>query len=86
MLMISECFYHFKHRFNDMSKRFDKQATQTSTKKILGEGLDVDKTKQNENVAVNNEEIKRLKLLIQQRDNEIAILLNLLNKQKGSGY
>ncbi|OMJ82170.1 hypothetical protein SteCoe_17189 [Stentor coeruleus] len=34
--------------------------------------------------AENNEEVERLRLLVQQRDNEIAILLNHLNKQKSS--
>ena len=32
--------------------------------------------------AVDNEEVERLRLLVQQRDNEIAILLNHMNKQK----
>jgi kinesin family protein 6/9 len=36
-------------------------------------------------VEDNSEEVQRLRLLVQQRDNEIAILLSHLSKQKGEG-
>jgi len=89
MLMINECFYFFKHKFNDLQKRYDKQSSVVSTKKIMNEGLQInhneDKVALNENSMALNEEVKRLKLLVQQRDNEIAILLNLINKPKIPG-
>ena len=87
--MINECFYFFKHKFNDLQKRYEKQSTVFSTKKIMSEGLDLsqndNKVALNENNLALNEEIKRLKLLVQQRDNEIAILLNLIDKPKAPG-
>jgi len=83
MLMINECFYYFKHKFNDLSKRYDKQAITTSTKKVMSDGLEINDKGQNS--TAQNEEIKRLKLLVQQRDNEILILLNLINKPKVPG-
>jgi len=81
--MINECFYYFKHKFNDLSKRYDKQAISGATKKVMSDGLDLND--KGGNFAAQNEEIKRLKLLVQQRDNEIMILLNLINKPKVPG-
>lgn len=84
MLMINECFYYFKHKFNDLSKRYDKQSMGAAAKKVMNDGLEVnDKGKFDS--GAQNEEIKRLKLLVQQRDNEILILLNLINKPKVPG-
>jgi len=83
MLMINECFYYFKHKFNDLAKRYDKQAITTSTKKVMSDGLEIND--KGNNSTAQNEEIKRLKLLVQQRDNEILILLNLINKPKPPG-
>ena len=88
MLMINECFYYFKHRLNDLGKRYDKHAAGSATKKVLTDGLDMkgdNKLVSNEQFSNMQEEIKRLKLLVQQRDNEIVILLNLINKQKNAG-
>jgi kinesin family protein 6/9 len=86
MIKINECFYHFKHLFNDMSKRFDKASSQAGTAKIMKDGLGVKPdTGPDVNSVGQSEEVKRLKLLIQQRDNEIMILLNLINKNKKDG-
>lgn len=89
MLMINECFYLFKHRLNDLGKRYDKHAAGSATKKVLQDGLDM---KGDNNKLVNSEqysnmqdEIKRLKMLVSQRDNEIVILLNMIQKSKNAG-
>jgi kinesin family protein 6/9 len=83
MIKINECFYHFKHLYNDLNRRYDKSASTAGTNKILKDGLGVkpDPTSDLNSIG-QSEEIKRLKLLIQQRDNEILILLNLINKNK----
>ncbi len=85
MLMINECFYYFKHKFNDLNKRYDKQSMGAATKKVMNDGLEVNDKGGKFDSGAQNEEIKRLKLLVQQRDNEILILLNLINKPKVPG-
>lgn len=84
--MIQECFYYFRNRVKDLSRKAGKEQSMNSTAKILHEGLDLKDNKMIPNEQYNNmnDEIKRLRILVQQRDNEIAILLNMINKQ-GSG-
>jgi kinesin family member 6/9 len=86
MIKINECFYHFKHIYNNMAKK-NKDNTDTAvTNKILKDGLKMDSKPQvsDADTLGLQDEVKRLKLLIQQRDNEIMILLNLINKNKAA--
>jgi kinesin family protein 6/9 len=78
-LKINECFYHFKHLFNDLARKYDKDVISGGGNKIK-EALNV----KNEpaDLGPMTDELKRLKLLVQQRDNEIMILLNMINKNK----
>ncbi|CAG9334654.1 unnamed protein product [Blepharisma stoltei] len=66
MLKINECFLHLKRLYNQLKSQGG------STKGGNYKQID----------QVSNEEVERLRLLVQQRDNEIAILLSHLNKQK----
>ena len=67
-LKINQCFYHFKHIYLDLQKRGGGKIQSV-------EGP----SKGNDEL---NSEIQRLKMLVKQRDNEIIILVNLLNKKK----
>ena len=80
-LMINQCFYHFKHLYKDMSKKKGGAAGMTGPNFGNSPGPQVS------TVEVKNleDEVQRLQLLIQQRDNEIGILLNYLNKKKAAG-
>jgi len=73
-LMINQCFYHFRHLFKDMEKKAKAGGGGSSAPVSAAPTGDM-KTMQ--------DEISRLQILIQQRDNEIGILLNYLNKKKG---
>jgi kinesin family protein 6/9 len=68
-LKINQCFYHFKHIYLDLKKRGGGQVEAAPSK----------------NTDELTNEIQRLKMLVKQRDNEIIILVNLLNKRKAGG-
>ena len=84
-LQINQCFYHFKHLFLDMKKRgkgafplplppSESETGETGNEKRMGErdpGME--------------EELQRFQMLVKQRDGEIMILVNLLNKRKAQG-
>lgn len=86
-LKIHECFYHFKHLYNDLLKKYERASTGQSHDRIK-ESLGMDTGKggmgsvSSEESQRLQEEIKKLKLQVQHRDNEILILLNLINKHK----
>ncbi|XP_034283909.1 kinesin-like protein KIF6 isoform X2 [Pantherophis guttatus] len=70
MRKIKYCFSHLKRLVND-AKRPGNQ--------LLGPDVQEDKSA---NTVIGNEELKKLKDLLQQRDNEITILVNMLKKEK----
>ncbi|EGR31732.1 kinesin family member 6, putative [Ichthyophthirius multifiliis] len=82
-LFINECFYQMKHKINNQLKQNNNPQNQIINKQS---GLNENAQNTLKNVQYNHleEEIKKLKLLVQQRDNEIMILLNLVNKNKGA--
>ena len=43
MIRIHECFYHFKHIYNDMAKKADKLGTAAGSHQIMKEGLGIEK-------------------------------------------
>jgi hypothetical protein len=67
--MINECFYHFKHLYNDLLKKVDSGGKNNPNP--LKEGMQMDSNKQtkeqnaNSNAAnqQNNEEVKRLVII-----------------------
>ncbi|KAM3133521.1 hypothetical protein pb186bvf_014363 [Paramecium bursaria] len=69
-LKMNECFYQIKHIFRNMQKGIQKVEAQPQNNQTQV----IDPNSQ--------EEIKRLKQLVVQRDNEIMILLNLIEKGK----
>eukprot|EP01022_Parablepharisma_sp_SALTPOND_P021086 TRINITY_DN401_c1_g1_i1.p1 TRINITY_DN401_c1_g1~~TRINITY_DN401_c1_g1_i1.p1 ORF type:complete len:486 (-),score=56.88 TRINITY_DN401_c1_g1_i1:79-1536(-) len=69
-LQINQCFYHFKHMYLDLQKRGGGGKSEAPPVENSGELAD---------------EIQRLRMLVKQRDNEILILVNLLNKKKTEG-
>eukprot|EP00826_Nyctotherus_ovalis_P063340 TRINITY_DN9282_c0_g1_i10.p1 TRINITY_DN9282_c0_g1~~TRINITY_DN9282_c0_g1_i10.p1 ORF type:complete len:584 (+),score=206.55 TRINITY_DN9282_c0_g1_i10:821-2572(+) len=69
-LKINQCFYHFKHIYLDLKKRGGNGPVEPPSKK---------------NTDELTSEIQRLQMLVKQRDNEILILVNLLNKKKANG-
>jgi len=85
MIKINECFYHFKHLYNDLLRKYEKAGSAAATNKILKDGLGVKTEAPSSNNTELHEEIKRLKLLVQQRDNEMMILLDWINKNKNNG-
>lgn len=71
MLKINECFMQFKRMYNQLKGEGSKAPG------LMGQGKPVD--------AATDEEVERLRMLVQQRDNEIAILLGHINKHKSEG-
>lgn len=78
-LLINQCFYHFKHIFKDMQKRKGGAAAGGSSA-VVQQSPTKEDSMQVKNLG---DEVQRLQILVQQRDNEIGILLNYLNKKKG---
>ncbi|XP_065488052.1 kinesin-like protein KIF6 [Caloenas nicobarica] len=70
MRKIKYCFIHLKQLMND---------SKISDKKLL---LQHNSEEKDTNKEVGEEELKKLKELLQQRDNEINILVNMLKKEK----
>ncbi|KAL4455465.1 hypothetical protein ABPG74_012617 [Tetrahymena malaccensis] len=90
-LMIDECFYQLKHKYNALLKKAgnSENTDEDNSSQVQPQKSQNNPTKQNQNPPKEDadsshlqEEIKRLKLLVLQRDNEIMILLNLINKNK----
>ena len=87
-IQINQCFYHFKHLFLDLRKKKQISSSEPSQMKggtkpqvlsspLKGGGGEI------ENSSL-TEEMERYKMLLKQRDNEIVILVNLLNKKKAT--
>ena len=74
MLKINECFMQFKRMYNQLKgEGGGRPPVQSSQSKAIDQAT--------------TEEIERLRMLVQQRDNEIAILLGHINKQRsGAGF
>ncbi|KAM3856766.1 kinesin-like protein KIF6 [Vipera latastei] len=70
MRKIKYCFSHLKSLVND---------AKLPGNQLLGPDAQEDKSA---NAVIGNEELKKLKNLLQQRDNEINILVNMLKKEK----
>ncbi|XP_026551148.1 kinesin-like protein KIF6 [Pseudonaja textilis] len=70
MRKIKYCFSHLKRLVND---------AKLPGNQLLGPDVQEDKSS---NTVIGNEELKKLKDLLQQRDNEINILINMLKKEK----
>ena len=100
-LMINQCFYHFKHLYRDMLKKqgkgggggakdaggfsgpnFGNAPMPSGGGGGGGAGKDM---VSNQEVKKMESEMQRLQALVQQRDNEIAILLSHVNKKTGGG-
>ena len=90
-LMIDQCFYYFRTLYKNMSTKKGGAGmdlmTSAPQKSIGAAGADTSggAASTPADQAQKNEEVQRLNLLVKQRDNEIGILLNYLNKQKESG-
>nr|XP_013799390.1 PREDICTED: kinesin-like protein KIF6 isoform X1 [Apteryx mantelli mantelli] len=70
MRKIKYCFIHVKQLMNH---------SKISEKKLLSQHISEEK---DTNIQAGKEELKKLKELLQQRDNEIDILVNMLKKEK----
>jgi kinesin family protein 6/9 len=79
-LMINHCFYYFRTLYNNALKKqpLAIATSDTSPKKAASKEDDPQ-------IKEKEAEIQRLNMLVKQRDNEIGILLNYLNKQKEAG-
>ena len=77
-LQINQCFYHFKHMYLDLQKRGGGSGGSAPPVKS-------DAPASKEDTSELTDEIQRLRMLVKQRDNEILILVNLLNKKKSEG-
>lgn len=87
-LMINHCFYYFRTLFKQMEKKrggvsggSNPLAIEASPAKPSASGGGADPAE----LANKEAEVQRLNMLVKQRDNEIGILLNYLNKQKEGG-
>jgi kinesin family protein 6/9 len=79
-LMINHCFYYFRTLYNNALKKqpLAIATSDTSPKKAASKEDDPQ-------IKEKEAEIQRLNMLVKQRDSEIGILLNYLNKQKEAG-
>ena len=86
-LMINQCFYHFRNLYHQAaSKKGGAIALEApSEQKAIMSSPAAKGEASSEELEQKNSEIQRLGMLVKQRDNEIGILLNYLNKQKESG-
>ena len=78
-LMINQCFYHFKHLYKDVMKKKGSEPLAIQSNAIVSNGFDSAEAK---NLK---EQLKRMEILVSQRDGEIAILLSHLNKKQANG-
>mmetsp|Transcript_8579 Transcript_8579/g.14480 ORF Transcript_8579/g.14480 Transcript_8579/m.14480 type:complete len:211 (+) Transcript_8579:916-1548(+) len=92
-LLINQCFYHFKTLFKNLEKKKGGGASvvtgmpqplaiEAKKGKKVEEGSDDDAKSERKGDPQSKQEIQRLNMLVKQRDNEIGILLNYLNKKK----
>ena len=92
-LMINQCFYHFKHLYRDMLKKASKGGGKGGpdlSGPNFGNAPMASPAPKGDSGASSKEvmmesEMQRLQALVQQRDNEIAILLSHVNKKAGGG-
>ncbi len=86
-LMINQCFYYFRNLYHEMSRK--KGGGAGGPAAIMGADMEASAAKSSANgggdadpaeVAAKDAECQRLNMLVKQRDNEIGILLNYLNK------
>ena len=86
-LMINQCFYHFRNLYHQaLQKKGGAIAMEMPEQKaILPSPAKGEAGASPEELEQKDSEIQRLGMLVKQRDNEIGILLNYLNKQKESG-
>ena len=71
--------------YNDLNKKAEKDFMSGGANKLnnaLSVKTQVNPAETNVNALQLQDETKRLRLLVQQRDNEIMILLNMINKNK----
>ena len=88
-LMINQCFYHFKTLYKQIEKKkggpgvagIGGQPALPAPTKEDDAASEASPMKDAQNPQ-SSAEIQRLNLLVKQRDNEIGILLNYLNKKK----
>lgn len=81
-LMINQCFYHFKTLYKNLEKK--RGGAPAAAAAALPEAAPSEKVVVKSDPA-QDQEIQRLNMLVKQRDNEIGILLNYLNKKKENG-
>lgn len=93
-LMINQCFYHFKHLYRDTLKKMQKgggnKGMDMSGPNFGNAPMASPSVKEaggasSKEVKMMESEMQRLQALVQQRDNEIAILLSHVNKKAGGG-
>ena len=89
-LMINQCFYHFRNLYQQARKKGGGGALPIEMPEQKAIMSDTSPSKESSNanpaeVQQKETEIQRLNMLVKQRDNEIGILLNYLNKQKEQG-
>lgn len=87
-LMINQCFYHFRNLFKQVEKKrggagggntfaaIEASPAKSASGAATGGGGGADPAE----LAQKDTEVQRLNMLVKQRDNEIGILLNYLNK------
>ena len=83
-LMINQCFFYFKSLYKNLEKKKG-GAGVSGIKAIEDDTKSMASTAKQPDGQVNpqqEQEIQRLNMLVKQRDNEIGILLNYLNKKK----
>ena len=93
-LMINQCFYHFKTLFKQIEKKKGGAgvagigaplAIKDSRKEKDDDAASEASVHKKGDDPQSQAEVQRLNLLVKQRDNEIGILLNYLNKKKEQG-
>ena len=93
-LMINQCFYHFKHLYRDMLKKVSKggkgggaelSGPNFGNAPMASPAPKGEPGASSKEVKMMESEMQRLQALVQQRDNEIAILLSHVNKKAGGG-
>lgn len=84
-LMINQCFYHFKSLYKNLEKKAGGGGALKENMITNGNVEDSPAKVITKADPQQEQEIQRLNMLVKQRDNEIGILLNYLNKKKEQG-
>lgn len=87
-LMINQCFYYFKTLYKNLEKKTGGPGVSgipQDAKALTQNNFDESSKVVTKPDPAQEQEIQRLNLLVKQRDNEIGILLNYLNKKKEQG-